>query len=367
LRLILLCVLALSAGPLLAAPAAPAAAPAAATGGEAGTAALTYDAGALAGNTLTRAKVYGMLRFESRSAGSAISVAGVQLRIAGRAKGSTVAFGVDRNGDGTVTANECIRVVRGGVIRFALTLPDRPPCAVQFSNLALRASKNVVTSMTGHYAVSSCMAGTVNGQQVRLFDDNLDGEFTQDGKDAIAVGRALVAMPLGRTHQIGRDICDLTVAKDGTSIQATPRTDVKLGVVETPISPALLKSLILIGRGGVYDVKTSGKAGVPAGDYWLAFGVLAGGGRTMPFVPTQGRLKYPVTAGMINRLRIGPPTAMRFTATISGDKITINPYALRIVGSGGERYLNTIKDLGKPTVYLLAGSRIMLQKRMEYG
>ncbi len=332
-----------------------------------GTATLTYDAGPAAGRIVTPARVRGGVRFGVQAASGTITAAGRKVAVAARLKGSSVYFAVDRNGDGSLAASEYVRYVKNKAVRISLAPPDGPACAIRFADLDIRVRNKAVYYMAGTYSIISCMSGTVNGQQVRIFDDNLDGTFTQDGKDAIALGRSVVAMPLTKTHQIGKDICNVTVAADGTTIEGEARSSVELGVVVAPISPRLLKSLVLIGREGAYDVTVSGKTGLPAGKYRLAFGVLSSGNRTMPFVPGRENTTYPITGGMINRLRIGPPAELRFTPVVSGEKITINPYTLSIVGSGGEKYLASTKDLGRPTVYLVAGTRTVVQKRMEYG
>ncbi|MGB2821393.1 MAG: hypothetical protein WBF17_10455, partial [Phycisphaerae bacterium] len=343
---------------------------------------LHFKTGGQVGSVYTPAKLLTMgTRFRFGESYGKIKVAGTDLIVAGRYVGDGYLLGVDCNGDGRVLGAEWVRlslITRSA--RFLLRLPEgdgkgKRDYALRFVDVSVGVQANEVVNLSGRVMIDGCMAAVFDDRDIWLFDDNLDGHYSQDGKDAIAVGNSPGAMPLMKHHQVGRHHYVLDVSGDGTSVSFQRVDDLKLGRVETLISPSLLGCLMLTdeSNGRAYDVKLSGPAGIPAGTYKLAYGVL-GGGRCMVVAgPSPKSLSYTIAENAVNILRFGPPVQLVFSASLRGrapnERIVvqtdITPY-----GTGGERYHLDFAGYHaygeNPNVMFANGQAILTNMHMVY-
>jgi len=311
---------------------------------------LSFRTGGQVGSVYTPAKLLTQgTRFRFGESYGKIKVAGENIIVAGRYVGDGYMLGVDCNGDGKVLGAEWVRLsMITRAARFLLSLPagegkPRRAYALRFVRVTVGVRLNQATNLSGHVMIDGCMAGTFDDHDIWLYDDDLDGKYSQDGKDAIAVGNASGAMPLMKCHQIGKHHYVLDVDSDGTSITFQRVDDLKLGRVETLVRPSLLGCLMLTdeSNGRSYDVKFSGAVGIPAGTYKLAYAVLGGGGRIVVAGPSAKSLSYTIAENAVNILRFGPPVRLVFSASIRRwptnyriiVRTDITPY-----GTGGERY-----------------------------
>jgi len=219
-------------------------------------------------------------------------IGGVGVLVAGRWEPAAHFLGLDCDGDGDITGGEWIRLGPTGNGSFRLKLKNNAggarDYAVSFIGVKVYARIRSAVAIRGRYWLNCCQKGRYAGVTVRIIDDDMDGRYTQGGADVIAIGNSRFALPLRKIHQIGRRHCQLRVAPDGSSIVFTPLNDLKLGVVELPYKPSALTSLVLTGRAGQsYDLKVSGRTGIPAGDYKLSYGVLGSGGKPILILPTN--------------------------------------------------------------------------------
>ncbi len=302
---------------------------------------------------------------------TSVEIGGRKVAMNVAKKGRLTVLGIDVDADGAIGAREAFSVGTSGV-RVVLRMPDAPE-ALQSYAIFVKSVKMLNTvgggkSIYAYLQPAFCMTGKIDGQDVRLYDDDLDGKFTQGGRDAIAIGRSFFALPLMRTHRIGGALHELVVTVDGASVTATAKTDVPLGVVERPFRGMPLKCLVMMSKNGAaFDVVVSGKAGLPAGEYTLAYGLLGAGGKVLPFRAGSKSLVYPVEAGMSNRLRIGGPFKMQFSASVNGSKIVVGT-RMRVLGAGGEEYLvEHVGGIGTPYVSIAAGTRTASRDRMKFG
>jgi hypothetical protein len=227
---------------------------------------------------------------------------------------------------------------------------------------------STISTVSGGYFICSFQQGTYDGTMLRLFDDNLDGTFTQDGKDAIMIGKSPVAIPLMKVHQIGNQFCQLEVASDGSQITVTPVSGLQLGVVETCFKRGLKCLAMTDDQGNSIDLATSGRSGIPAGRYKLNYGVLADGPMVTIIKPTEACPVYDIQAGKVNVLRLGKPLWVSFAASTSAaGTVTVSP-RVKVYGAAGEEYSSDLSGgTGRPHVLMLDGKKVLQDVAMSYG
>ena len=303
-----------------------------------------------------------------------VEVAG-QPRSAGVASRNGIHFiAIDCDGDGKFGRGEVQPIGRDGLVKFTIppSAEGAPPLNFACKNLYVRPARAAGESpmVQGKLAVASAMQGRIGNVPIRLLDQDLSGGFTQDGADAICIGRSRVAIPLRQVHRIGTQLCELSVAADGSTLTVTPLTDVSTGRVLVPIASRALQAVVLQdGQGRVFDV--AGGADVPAGDYTLLYGVLADTRAVVPFVPGKDTPTYPITADKQNILRMGGPIVLDISVAHVTAKNALSVSArIGVVGAGGETYLIPFRHGGgvpAPTVAFLEGQRKLAGGAMGYG
>ncbi|MBT3198461.1 MAG: hypothetical protein HN350_00960 [Phycisphaerales bacterium] len=338
-----------------------------------GTIKLRYDAIG-ASRATTPSIISGGNRFSVGSSSSmGIKVAGKSVKTSAKVTGRNFYLGFDRNGDGKIAKSEWALIPSSGTMRITGKSGD---ISYSMTLTKMRVSYNKKTvSCWGQAIIRSSMAGRLHNIPVRILDDNMDGKFTQNksrfSSDAIMIGSSPSAIPLRKTHRIGKHIYQLTVAADGTSIDYKRVDDAKLGRVITKFSSSMLKSLVLVGSDSAYDIKTDGLAGIPAGDYKLAYGLIGRGSKKLSFKPSTLTPDYPITADMVNTLRIGPPARVDFDASYRGGKVQLSAYDVKVLGAGSEIYgpidFTRKGNTKPPQIIILNGRKIASSSSMKYG
>jgi hypothetical protein len=346
---------------------------AAAVPADSGEVALTAEYGGICARVVTRTEVLRRARSFTVSRGQGwLTIAGQRVRMGATLKGKTARLAVDCNGDGRLSSSEYHRLRRSSEsfkVRLKNDGGETLTYGLRLRHIVVSRTRGKDTSASGSAYVCSGMKGAINGVPVRVLDDDLSGGFTQDGKDTIAIGRSIAGLPLRKVHHIGEHHYKLEVAADGSKIRFTRMTDVRLGVVRFPIKSSAVACLILTGGDRAYDLKVSGSKGIPAGDYRLGYGVLVSGGKQLALVPTSETPTYPITAEMINTIRIGGPLTLEFSATLSKDRITIYP-SMRVLGIGREYYPLLYDSEGNtkpPEITFMNGSKRLRRTTMGYG
>lgn len=336
-------------------------------------AALTFETGPAVTRLMTPSKVLrGGKSLSVQGAAGEVSIAGSPVKVAGQWDGRTTMYiGLDADGNGTVDRAEFRPVGKDKTAVFSLKLgagEAKTDFAVLLTEIVLNLKANAVIGMFAEIHVNCAHKGTVDGQTVRLIDDNMDGKITQDGLDAIAVGN-VAAMPLRRQHAIGDGHYQVSVDAEGKELTATRLSDVATGTVETSYKGSALGCLMLDDAAGgkSYDVVASGASGIPAGKYQLRYGAVVRGGEVLVMERTNTMPEFEITAGKVNELRIGAPLRVNFSARLLDDKITVMPN-LQIMGAGDERYnLTFAGELGRPHVLMQNGSVTLQDAAMDYG
>ncbi len=334
---------------------------------------LTYQSTPEALTAFTPSKALtGGKSFQVRGDTGSLDVAGTPVKIGLRWHQGLQAFfaGLDVNGNGTLEENEWCRLTLSGTATFQQVKVGDKKHIIRIADIrgSIKQPPAVgVTFFSGGYVVCGFHQGVYEGTPVSIFDDNLDGSITQDGKDAIMVGRGGAAIPLLKSHQIGRQHCTLDVAKDGSSVTITPVSSPVLGIVETSFKRGLKVLAMVDGQGNSYDLVASGRTGIPAGSYKLAYGVLSDGSAFTVIKPTANCPVYEIQAGKINTLRIGAPLWLSFNASISKGAVSVSP-VVNIYGAGNEEYTFDFSGgTGRPHVLMMEGQKVLENIPMSYG
>jgi hypothetical protein len=326
---------------------------------------------ALAAFTPAKAMTGGSL-FSIRGDAGTLEVAGAPVKFAVRwHQGLQVFFAaMDTNGNGTLDENEWCQMNLSGTATFQDVKVGDKKHIVRIANLRVATKQTQgggILYFSGGYVVCGFYNGLYEGTPIRVFDDNLDGVITQDGKDAVMVGRGGAAIPLMKFHQIGNRHCSLEVAKDGSTVTVTPVSSPALGIVETSFKRGLKVLAMVDSQGSSYDLVASGRTGIPAGSYKLVYGVLSDGSAFTVIKPTDKCPVYEVQAGKINTLRIGAPLWVSFDASFSKGNVMVSP-AVNIYGAANEEYCFDFSGgTGRPHVLMMEGQTVLENNPMGYG
>ncbi|MFP4214898.1 MAG: hypothetical protein ACLFVH_03130 [Phycisphaerae bacterium] len=330
---------------------------------------LTYDDSSAAGKVITPAYVRRRLgRVKGGPTSSYVTIAEEKVPLKFGRRGRISFVGADSDGDGKIGARE-ICPITGGTARLKVRV-NSAPLMITLVKVQLRTNEGKITSVDGMVKPACGRTGSLGGAKVSLIDQNLDGKITQDGSDAIRIGRSLIAQSLGKVHAIGGRHYRLAVGSDGNSIEADPISGEKLAVVKFALNSPSLKGLILQSDDGqVYDLVRSAKTGLLPGKYRLKFGMLVSGKNVVPILPRKDSLSYELKGGKLNTIRLGGPVRMQFGASYSDGKVTVGGM-IYPVGDGGEEYIVSLgagDGVPAPEIGFYEGKRRLAGGRMGYG
>ncbi|MDP6635217.1 MAG: hypothetical protein QGG42_09985 [Phycisphaerae bacterium] len=360
-----------------------------------GKATLTYDSGRKV-TCLTPRWASGGSQMNTKGSSGKASIGGKSVPVAGWKSGAGYRIGLDVNGDGIVNTEEYRKVAAGGSVVLTGKVGEKE-LSIRCSDVFLHydEKKGEVHSMRWRMQGVYGWVGKVAATDVRILDENLDGKYGNDGRDAIQIGKSRLALPLRKQHRIGDDFYTLKVAPDGSSLEFKKIKDVQVGLVRTPFVGRYLLGLVLDGAQGAFDIQACSRTGIPAGTYDVSYGVV--GNPKFPAALFRGRndmLKYEIQADKRNTLRIGPPMQLVFwsefkqeernknknknknakpakTTKTSGQ--TVSRIGVRrpdrVIGAGGEEYgpvtfPNARSSRGRPMVQILQGGRTLAKTIM---
>lgn len=302
-----------------------------------------------------------------KGATGAITVAGRKIAIKAVSEGRRQGIQVDCNGDGTFTPDESKPVTQNRTAVFTVKLATPVGGSnlypVILTDLRVYARRGRVVLFYCRPLPGWSATGSIGSDGIRLVDVDMNGRFTQDGTDGIALGSSKYAMPLAKRHAIGGKICDLAVTADGTAVTVTPAAGVETGAARLRNDDAHARHVFITDGTQAYDIVADGKH-IPAGAYRIAYGVFAGGSYRAVMLPDkQG---YPLKAGALNVLNAGPPFQLRCLAKIKGGKIVVSP-TMPVVGIGGESYRFIPDRAGPPYVRFMQGKKTLGRAKFDKG
>ena len=214
-----------------------------------------------------------------------------------------------------------------------------------------------------YYIPGGCMKGTVSGETIRVYDDNLDGVYgspasswqhfglvTGDAQfefDSIRVGKEKKARPFSEYVDLGSaGWHQIKTENKGTSLSAQPVT-LTTGSVQVKGKGVKPEYYVLRGVDDSFkktfiDVSGGKKVDVPAGRWELAFGLVRKGKKMQQMKaviqPTEGMERIIVKPGETTVIGYGSPYKFDFKFETDGRNVTVDGKTVRILGSGGEAY-----------------------------
>ncbi len=208
-----------------------------------------------------------------------------------------------------------------------------------------------------HYASSCVRQGKVDGQKVRLFDQDGNGRFDDYGIDAMIVGRGKTATFLSKAISIGGKVMSFDVDRDGVKVALQPYSG-SVGTLD--LSSALttkgklLSAIVRSQDGDLSFDLARGVTKVPTGTYRIHSGSI-GLGETTVSVRRGGAKDLVVTEDSTCKLDWGGPARAEFAYQRDGGKVEFRPDQVWYFGDSGEEYVNW-NPVGKsPTFQVKVG------------
>ena len=361
--------------------------------GDSGKVTLTYDSGKSV-TCLTPQWAGDSRGHQVNGSSGKVVIAGKEIAFGGWKSGKVDQLGLDVNGDEIINSEEYKKVSANGSVVLTGKV-DGKGVSIRCSEVSVSydAKKGQVNNVRWRMQGVYGWTGKIGSIAIRILDENLDGKYSNNGADAIQIGKAKLALPLRKTHCIGEDFYTLKISSDGSTLEYTKLADVKVGLVRTPFSGKYLVGLVLDGKEGAFDIQACIRTGIPAGTYDVAYGVV--GDPRSPAALFGGKkagLKYEIQADMKNTLRIGPPLQLVFPAEFkqeeprqnNNDKNktprkssskgrTISKIGVKkpigVIGVAGEEYgpvdFSIIRSSREvPMVMVLQGRRTLAKKAM---
>jgi len=224
------------------------------------------------------------------------------------------------------------------------------------------------------------MVGELEGVELRVIDENMDGVYgssplnwehvgLSQGQnhpefDSILVGGAKRARPWSEYQQIGEAWYRLEVVNGGTSLKAYP---VELETGDVKVSSKGVKPNWLVAQGtgryenSYFDLMEKGVE-LPVGTYKLFCGEVRKGKKQQTMkaliLPGKSMGVWRVNAGESTKVELGAPFSFDFEFDEGADSITIPGKSVVVTGVAGERYERLWNCVARPEAsYRAPGSK----------
>jgi hypothetical protein len=229
-----------------------------------------YTQPARVGRVMTPRRILQYQEHKFQSDSGSITVQGksrnVRIQTTGR---NRFTIGFDGDADGEIGKREMVPVRNGqAVVKVSITDGDvTRSCCILLDKIDVRGKRGGGIGSLAFDAVPCwAMMGRYGRDALMLIDSNLDGQYTQDGADAIVIGRAKCAVPLMTYHAIDGKICRVTVKEDGSAIEIAPQADTPTAKVDHTFG-RLAQGLIFTNtEGHSYNLVDAERMGIPPGN-----------------------------------------------------------------------------------------------------
>ena len=217
-----------------------------------------------------------------------------------------------------------------------VTLRGRSPDGKKL-NYSLRLSNQ---GAGWHAHPGGAAVGKVDGQQVRIIDQNLNGKFDDFGTDAIVVGRGKQASFLSEVINVRGKLYSIEVSPNGSSLTWAPYdgTSGTLDFSTQFASKGKLLGAVVVSDDGKRSFTLSGKPiAVPTGNYELVHGRIGLGRNVVTF--SKGNTEtLTVDSGVTKALSFGEPVNIDFKYVSQPGRVIMAPQLVSYMGRAGERY-----------------------------
>ncbi len=264
---------------------------------------------------------------QNRRMSGAVALHGITGAFRTKLTGNALA--VDRDGDGeldvTITGES-------GIVTFQGQTP---------AGAKRRYSWRLMNQGAGWHALAGGAAvGKVDGQQIQVIDQNLNGRFDEVGVDALIVGRGKHAHFLSEVVNVRGQLHRLSVNPEGSSIEWTPYEGPRgiLDLTTDFASKGKLLGAVVMSEDGRHSFTLARRAlEVPAGDYHLLHGRIGLGRNVVAFSKGKtGVLR--VEPGATRRLALGEPVTIDFKYVRQPGRVIMAPQLITYLGKSGEKY-----------------------------
>ncbi len=224
---------------------------------------------------------------------------------------------------------------------------------------------------------AASVVGDLGGTALRIFDDNLDGDYGSFPKtwnlvglaegnfhpqmDSMILGRGKKAVPYSEFVQLGDGWYKLEPAKNGMEMVATLQKKMKTGRLALGTKGVKPDYLVVQGTGKwancYFDLTEGGSKGieVPAGTYKVFSGRISKGKRVQmmkaQILPGESK-GIDVSAGETATFEMGAPYSFAFDFTADGENVTVRGASVVVQGRGGEAYDRIWNAVTRPDVLL---------------
>ncbi|MFT7078019.1 MAG: hypothetical protein ACJA0P_004046 [Planctomycetota bacterium] len=208
------------------------------------------------------------------------------------------------------------------------------------------------------WASSSVMDGMIGETPVQLIDVDGNGEFTDVGRDAIAVGGSSIAQFLGETLLVGGELRAVTFHGKADSVTATTSAyDGKVGTLDLRSGfdgKGVMLGAVVQSLDRKHSFELSGAdegAKVPKGRYRLVSAKI-GLGEARATVDTRMMRSIKVKDDETTSLQWGAPIKATFTFDKDGSEVVLDPEKVRYTGAAGERWIGWDPVGKSPTFHI---------------
>lgn len=215
-----------------------------------------------------------------------------------------------------------------------------------------------------YIAPAASLVGEVAGVPLRVYDDNMDAVYGSEPKfwasigtirtgagqadvDSLLVGDEKVARPWSPVSRIGESWYRLAI--DGTTLTATPITNMETGTLELDYK-GLDPDYLLVQGNTKYGEAFFDLAGkdakkgleVPVGTYYLISGKVSKGKREQVMkaliVPPEKAKGWDLAQGENLTIELGAPFGFEFEVRQGSESATVVGSSVVVSGRGGETY-----------------------------
>lgn len=227
---------------------------------------------------------------------------------------------------------------------------------------------------------AASVVGELEGESIRVLDDNLDGKYgsaprtwayvgMSEGNfcpdmDSVVIGRSKRARPWSSMQLVDKQWYRFEMDESGKQLVATPVT-VETATLKYKFSGGKPEWIIVKGTGGLegcYFEVTSKGTEVPAGTYELFYGDLRKGKKQQTakalILPGRRSKSIRVEPGKVETLELGAPFGFEFKQSLDGEVLTVVGQSVVVTGAAGERYERVWNCVPQPEVsWRKAGSK----------
>ena len=249
------------------------------------------------------------------------------------------ALRIDRNADGEM---EAVVGGKGGLV----TLQGKTHSGDKF----LYAVRLIKTNAGWSYAASGAALGMIDGQKIRIIDQNNNGRYDDYGADAIVIGQGRYASFLSEVINVRGKLYSIDVSTDGLSLDCEPYSGER-GTLDLTTQFATKGKLLAVIVRSADGKKSFDLAGgpleIPAGSYELDHGRIGVGRNVVTFM--RGELgTITVEPEKERTLALGEPVKIKFNYLRQPGRVIMDPKLVRYVGRSGEVYADWNPFGGSP-------------------